>query len=168
MLTPVFGTAINLYKMISNEEVFYMKKLGIVDVNIFVVRAIAIRFHLESRNYVWSSNILAFEALFCQLGLQDIIKWKNLLHGVAWYRRSGRFWYLKRPNLSSYEEVMAKSVRRWSSQSGSTVTTAVVPWKRYYRAYYRANYRNSSVTGGSRSGTWYGTTVRAVVPLQNR
>ena len=38
--------------MTSNEEVLYMKKLGIVDVNTIVVRAIAIRFHLEGRNYV--------------------------------------------------------------------------------------------------------------------
>jgi len=37
VLTPVFGTAINLYKVTSNEEVLYMKKLGIVDMNNFVV-----------------------------------------------------------------------------------------------------------------------------------
>src|SRR4051812_7861164 len=37
LLTPVFGMIINLYKMISNGEVLYMKKLGIVNVNIFVV-----------------------------------------------------------------------------------------------------------------------------------
>ena len=42
VLTPVFGTAMNLYKMTSNEEVFYMKKLGIVDVNNFIVRAMII------------------------------------------------------------------------------------------------------------------------------
>ena len=52
VLTLVFGTAMNLYKMDSNEEVFYMKRVGIVNMNIFVVRVIAIRFHLEGRNYV--------------------------------------------------------------------------------------------------------------------
>lgn len=54
----------NLYKVNSNEEVFYMKSMGIVDVKIFVVRAIAIRFHREGQNYVWSNKILAFEELF--------------------------------------------------------------------------------------------------------
>ena len=52
MLTPIFGTAMNIYNMASNEEVFYMKKFGIVDMNIFVVRVIAIRLHFEGRNYV--------------------------------------------------------------------------------------------------------------------
>ena len=52
MLTLVFGTAMNPYKMASNEEVLYIKKLGIVDVNNFVVRAIVIQFHLKGRNYV--------------------------------------------------------------------------------------------------------------------
>ena len=52
VLTPVFGTAMNLNKITSNEEVFYMKILGIFEVNNFVVRAIAIRFHLKGRNYV--------------------------------------------------------------------------------------------------------------------
>ena len=52
VLTPVFGMAMNIYKMTSNEDVFYIKKLGIVDVNNFVVRAMIIRFHLKGRNYV--------------------------------------------------------------------------------------------------------------------
>src|SRR3954465_2491234 len=52
VLTPVFGTTINLYKMTSNEEVLYMKKLGIVELNNFVVRVVSIRFHLKGRNYV--------------------------------------------------------------------------------------------------------------------
>ena len=51
-MTPVFGTAMNLYKMASNEEVFYTKRVGIVYMNIFVVRVIAIRFNLEGQNYV--------------------------------------------------------------------------------------------------------------------
>ena len=37
VLTPVFGTTINVYKMTSNEEVFYMKKLCNVNMNIYVV-----------------------------------------------------------------------------------------------------------------------------------
>ena len=37
VLTLVFGMTINLYKMTSNEEVLYMKKLGIVDMKNFVV-----------------------------------------------------------------------------------------------------------------------------------
>ena len=52
VLTPVFGTTMNLYKMTSNEEVLYMKKLGIFYLNNFVVRAMIIRFHLKGRNYV--------------------------------------------------------------------------------------------------------------------
>ena len=51
VLTPIFGTAMNLYKMTSNEEVLYMKKLGIFDVNNFVVEAMIIRFRLKGRNY---------------------------------------------------------------------------------------------------------------------
>src|ERR1041385_6971844 len=91
LLTPVFGTAMNLYKMTSNEEVFYMKKLGIVDMNNFVVRAMIIRFHLKGRNYVGSDEILVFKVLFGQLVLQDIIKWKHVLHVAAWSRRTGEF-----------------------------------------------------------------------------
>ena len=41
-MTPVFGTAIFVYKMASNEKVFYMKKFCIVDMNIFEVWVIAI------------------------------------------------------------------------------------------------------------------------------
>ena len=110
LLTPVFGTTMNLYNMTSNEEVLYMKKLGIVDVYNFVVQAIVIRFYLNFRNYVWSNKILAFEALFCQLGHQDILKLRNLLHRAASSRRTDRFWYLKRPNPSPYEKVTAETV----------------------------------------------------------
>ena len=42
VLTPVIGTTIFIYKIASNEEVLYMKKLGIFDVNDFVVRAMII------------------------------------------------------------------------------------------------------------------------------
>ena len=52
VLTPVFGKTMNLYKMASNEEVFYMKKFGIVDMNIFEVWVIAIQFYFEGGNYV--------------------------------------------------------------------------------------------------------------------
>ena len=76
VLTPVFGTAINLYKMTSNEEVLYMKKLGIVDVNIFVAEPSSSDSILGGLNYVEIDKILAFEVLLCQLGLQDFIKWK--------------------------------------------------------------------------------------------
>src|SRR4051794_36880377 len=63
VLTPVFGTTINLYNINSNEEVFYMKKFGIFEMNIFVVRAIVIRFHLGGRNFVGRDKILAFKVL---------------------------------------------------------------------------------------------------------
>ena len=62
----VFGMTITLYKMTSNGEVLYMKKLGVVDINIFLVRAIAIRFHLKGRNYIRSNKIKTTEALLCQ------------------------------------------------------------------------------------------------------
>ena len=95
MLTPVFDTAMNLYKMASNDEVFYLKRFGIVDRNIFEVWVVSIRFHLEGRNYVRSDKILAFEVQLCQLGLQDILKWKNVLHELSSSHRIGRFRYLK-------------------------------------------------------------------------
>ena len=50
VLTLVFGMAMNIYKMASNEEVFYMKKFGIVDMNIFEVWVVAIRFRLLGRS----------------------------------------------------------------------------------------------------------------------
>src|ERR1043165_637493 len=50
---------------------------------------------------------MAFRVLFCQLGLQDIIKWKYVLHGAAWSRRTGRFWFLDHLNPSSYAKVRA-------------------------------------------------------------
>src|ERR1041385_4519096 len=88
-----------------------MKKLDVVDMNNFAVRAMIIRFHLKGRNYVRSDKILAFEVLFGQLGLQDIIKWKNVLHGAAWSRRTGRFWFLNHLNPSSYAKVTALEVQ---------------------------------------------------------
>src|SRR4051812_31235696 len=91
LLTPVFGTTTFIFKMASNKKVFYRKTLGIIDMNIFVVQAIVIRFHLGGRNYVGSDRILAFQILLCQLGLQDIIKWKTVLHGAASSRQTGRF-----------------------------------------------------------------------------
>ena len=61
MLTPDFGTIKNLFKMASNGEVIYMKEFCIVDMNIFEVWVIAIRFHLEGRNYAQSTKILYSE-----------------------------------------------------------------------------------------------------------
>ena len=61
MLTPDFGTVKNLFKMASNGEVFYMKEFRIVDMNIFEVWVIAVRFHLEGRNYDQSTKILYSE-----------------------------------------------------------------------------------------------------------
>ena len=58
MLTLDFGTIKNLFKMASNGEVIYMKEFCIVDMNIFEVWVIAIRFHLEGRNYAQSTKIL--------------------------------------------------------------------------------------------------------------
>ena len=87
-----------------------MKKLGIVDVNNFVVQAMIIRFHLKGRNYVWSNKTLAFRVLFCQLGLQDFFKWKNVLHRPASSRRIGQFWFLDHLNLSSYAKVVAITI----------------------------------------------------------
>ena len=61
MLTPDFGTDNNLFKMPSNGEVFYMKESRFVDMNIFEVWAIAVRFHLEGQNYAQSTKILYSE-----------------------------------------------------------------------------------------------------------
>ena len=57
MLTPDFGTVNNLFKMASNGEVIFMKEFRIVDMNIFEVWVIAVRFHLEGRNYAQSTKI---------------------------------------------------------------------------------------------------------------
>ena len=61
MLTPDFGMVKNLFKMTSNGEVIYMKEFYIVDMNIFEVWVIAVRFHLEGRNYAQSTKILYSE-----------------------------------------------------------------------------------------------------------
>ena len=61
VLTPDFGTVNNLFKMASNGEVIFMKEFRIVDMNIFEVWVIAVRFHLEGRNYAQSTNILYSE-----------------------------------------------------------------------------------------------------------
>ena len=58
VLTPDFGTVNNLFKMASNGEVIFMKEFRIVDMNIFEVWVIAVRFHLEGRNYARSTKIL--------------------------------------------------------------------------------------------------------------
>ena len=44
--------------MASNGEVIYIKKFRIVDMNIFEIWVIAVRFHLEGRNYAQSTKIL--------------------------------------------------------------------------------------------------------------
>ena len=51
VLTPDFGTVNNLFKMALNGEVIYMKEFRIVDMNVFEVWAITVRFHLEGQNY---------------------------------------------------------------------------------------------------------------------
>ena len=102
--------AMNLYKMSSNEEVLYMKKFSIVDVNNFVVWAMIIWFHLKGRNYVWSNNTQAFGVLFCQLGLQDIFKWKNIINAAASSRRNSQYWFLDHLNPSSYAKVVAITI----------------------------------------------------------
>ena len=61
MLTPDFGTVKNLFKVDSNGEVIFMKDFRIVDMNIFEVWVIAVRFHLEGRNYAQSTKILYSE-----------------------------------------------------------------------------------------------------------
>ena len=61
LLTPDFGTVNNLFKMASNGEVIFMKEFRIVDMNIFEVWVIAVRFHLEGRNYAQSTKILYSE-----------------------------------------------------------------------------------------------------------
>ena len=61
VLTPDFGTVNNLFKMASNGEVIFMKEFCIVDMNIFEVWVIAVRFHLEGRNYAQSTKILYSE-----------------------------------------------------------------------------------------------------------
>ena len=61
MLTLDFGTVKNLINMASNGEVIYIKKFRIIDMNIFEVWVIAVRFHLEDRNYAQSTKILYSE-----------------------------------------------------------------------------------------------------------
>ena len=61
MLTTDFDTVKNLFKMASNGEVIYMKEFCIVDMNILEVWVIAVRFHLEGRNYTQSTEILYSE-----------------------------------------------------------------------------------------------------------
>ena len=61
LLTPDFGMSNNLFKMASNGEVIFMKEFRIVDMNIFEVWVIAVRFHLEDRNYAQSTKILDSE-----------------------------------------------------------------------------------------------------------
>ena len=61
MLTPDFGTANNLFKMASNGEVIFMKEFRIIDMKIFEVWVIAVRFHLEGRNYAQSTKTLYSE-----------------------------------------------------------------------------------------------------------
>ena len=61
VLTPDFGTVKNLINMASNWEVIYIKKFRIVDMNIFEVWVIAVRFHLEDWNYAQSTKILYSE-----------------------------------------------------------------------------------------------------------
>ena len=57
VLTPDFGMVKNLFKIASNGEVIDMKKFRIVDMNIFEVWVIAVRFHLDGRNYTQSTKI---------------------------------------------------------------------------------------------------------------
>ena len=61
VLAPDFGTVNNLFKMASNGEVIFMKEFRIVDINIFEVWVIAVRFHLKGRNYAQSTKILYSE-----------------------------------------------------------------------------------------------------------
>ena len=61
LLTLNFGTVKNLFKMASNGEVIYIKEFRIVDMNIFEVLPIAVRFHLEGSNYAQSTKILYSE-----------------------------------------------------------------------------------------------------------
>ena len=61
VLTLDFGTVKNLINMASNGEVIFMKDFRIVDMNIFEVWVIAVRFHLEGRNYAQSTKILYSE-----------------------------------------------------------------------------------------------------------
>ena len=62
LLTPDFGTVNNLFKMASNGEVIFMKEFRIDDMNIFEVWVIAVRFHLEGRNYAQSTKILYIQS----------------------------------------------------------------------------------------------------------
>ena len=47
--------------MASNGEVIFVKEFLLVDMNIFEVWVIAVRFHLEDRNYAQSTKILDSE-----------------------------------------------------------------------------------------------------------
>ena len=61
VLTPDSGTVNNLFKTATNGEVIFMKEFRIVDMNIFEVWAITVRFHLKGRNYAQSTKILYSE-----------------------------------------------------------------------------------------------------------
>ena len=61
VLTPDFGTVKNLFNMASNGEVIYMKEFRVIHMNIFEIWVIALRFHLEGRNYAQSTKILYSE-----------------------------------------------------------------------------------------------------------
>ena len=60
VLAPDFGTVKNLFKNASNGEDLH-ERVPIVDMNVFEVWAIAVRFHLEGRNYAQSTKILYSE-----------------------------------------------------------------------------------------------------------
>ena len=81
MLTPDFGTVNNLFKMASNGEVIFMKEFRIVDMNIFEVWVIAVRFHLEGRNYAQSTKILYSEYSLADYAPKTILNGKMIYTG---------------------------------------------------------------------------------------
>ena len=91
MLTPDFGTVNNLFKMTSNGEVIFMKEFRIVDMNIFEFWVIAVRFHLEGRNYAQSTKILYSEYSLADYAPKTTLNEKNDLHGLPSSRRNNQF-----------------------------------------------------------------------------
>ena len=91
MLTPVFGMAVNIYKMASNKEVFNMKKFCIINMIMFEVWVVTSRFHLEGRNCAQSNEDMGFSVLFCQFSPPYCLIWTKVLHELSLSRRADRF-----------------------------------------------------------------------------
>ena len=67
--------------MASNGDVIYMKEVCIIDMNIFEVWVIVVRFHLEGRNYAQSTKILYSEYNLADYALKTTLNGKMIYTG---------------------------------------------------------------------------------------